>query len=76
MTQNYGEGTIYRILQGYAKHGKNPWEKLFGKTFDGLIGDNGEGPHCDFVFCALIGCFLPINADFENLHSLSAAFMR
>lgn len=41
-----------------------------------LCGNNGEGPHCDFAFCAIIGCFLLINADFENLHSLSAAFMR
>lgn len=39
MTQNYGEGTIYRILQGYRQHGKNHWEKTFGKTFDGLLAE-------------------------------------
>lgn len=39
MTQNYGEGTVYKILMGYRQHGKNPWEKLFGKNFDGLIAE-------------------------------------
>ena len=39
MTQNYGEGTVYKILLGYKQHGKNPWEKLFGKDFDGLIAE-------------------------------------
>ena len=39
MTQNYGEGTIYKILQGYKQHGKNHWEKTFGKNFDGLIAE-------------------------------------
>ena len=39
MTQNYGEGTIYRILQGYRKHGKKVWESVFGKTFDGLLAE-------------------------------------
>ncbi|MBQ2624831.1 MAG: hypothetical protein IJG18_07010 [Kiritimatiellae bacterium] len=39
MTQNYGEGTIYKILMGYKQHGKDPWEKLFGKNFDGLIAE-------------------------------------
>ena len=39
MTQNYGEGTIYRILQGYAKHHGKVWENVFGKTFDGLVGE-------------------------------------
>ena len=39
MTQNYGEGTIYKILQGYRQHGKNHWEKTFGKNFDGLIAE-------------------------------------
>ena len=39
MTQNYGEGTIYKILQGYKQHGKNHWEKTFGKKFDGLIAE-------------------------------------
>ncbi|MBQ3808628.1 MAG: hypothetical protein II840_11805 [Kiritimatiellae bacterium] len=39
MTQNYGEGTVYKILMGYKQHGKNPWEKLFGKNFDGLIAE-------------------------------------
>ena len=39
MTQNYGEGTIYRILQGYRQHGGNHWEKTFGKNFDGLIAE-------------------------------------
>ena len=39
MTQNYGEGTIYRILQGYRKHGGGHWEKTFGKNFDGLIAE-------------------------------------
>ena len=37
MTQNYGEGIIYRILQGYAKHHGKVWEELFGKTLDGLV---------------------------------------
>lgn len=37
MTQNYGEGTIYRILQGYAKHHGKVWEEVFGKTLDGLV---------------------------------------
>ena len=37
MTCNYGEGTIYRILQGYAKHHAKVWEELFGKTLDGLV---------------------------------------
>ena len=39
MTQNYGEGTIYKILMGYRNHGKNHWEKTFGKNFDGLIAE-------------------------------------
>ena len=39
MTQNYGDGTIYKILQGYKQHGKNHWEKTFGKNFDGLIAE-------------------------------------
>ena len=39
MTQNYGEGTIYRILQGYRKHGGKVWEAVFGKTFDGLLAE-------------------------------------
>ena len=39
MTQNYGEGTIYRILQGYRQHGKNHWEKTFGKDFNGLLAE-------------------------------------
>lgn len=39
MTQNYGEGTIYRILQGYREHGKNPWMKVFGKDLDGLLAE-------------------------------------
>ena len=39
MTQNYGEGTIYRILQGYRAHGKNHWEKTFGKDFDALLAE-------------------------------------
>jgi len=39
MTQNYGEGTIYKILMGYKQHGKNPWEKTFGKNFDALIAE-------------------------------------
>lgn len=37
MTQNYGEGTIYTILKGYKEHGKNLWQKLFDKDFNGLI---------------------------------------
>lgn len=37
ITQNYGEGTIYRILQGYAKHHGKVWEEVFGKTLDGLV---------------------------------------
>ena len=39
MTQSYGEGTIYRILQGYKQHGKGHWEKTFGKNFDGLVSE-------------------------------------
>lgn len=39
MTQNYGEGTIYKILQGYGQHGGGHWEKTFGKNFDGLIAE-------------------------------------
>lgn len=39
MTQNYGEGTIYRILKGYAEHHGAVWEKLFGKTLDGLVAE-------------------------------------
>ena len=39
MTQNYGEGTIYKILQGYAKHHGKVWENVFGKSFDGLIAE-------------------------------------
>ncbi|MBO7684336.1 MAG: hypothetical protein J6T51_06395 [Kiritimatiellae bacterium] len=40
MTQNYGEGTIYRILQGYRQHGKKDvWEKTFGKDFDALLAE-------------------------------------
>ncbi len=39
MTQNYGEGTIYKILLGYREHGKDPWRKLFGKEFDGLLAE-------------------------------------
>lgn len=37
MTQNYGEGTIYKILRGYKEHGGAVWEKLFGKSIDGLV---------------------------------------
>lgn len=39
MTQNYGEGTIYKILLGYREHGGKVWEKLYGKTFDGLVAE-------------------------------------
>lgn len=39
MTQNYGEGTIFKILKGYKEYGKNPWKKLFDKDFDGLISE-------------------------------------
>ncbi len=39
MTQAYGEGTIYRILQGYRKDGKDHWKKTFGKDFDGLLAE-------------------------------------
>ena len=39
MTQTYGEGTIYRILQGYKKDGKDHWQKTFGKDFDGLLAE-------------------------------------
>ncbi|MBO4286694.1 MAG: hypothetical protein J5985_00830 [Kiritimatiellae bacterium] len=39
MTQNYGEGTIYKILKGYREYGKNPWQKLFDKDFDGLLAE-------------------------------------
>lgn len=39
MTQNYGEGTILRILRGYQKDGKHHWEKTFGKNLDGLIAE-------------------------------------
>ena len=39
MTQTYGEGTIYKILMGYKEHGKNPWEKTFGKSLDALVAD-------------------------------------
>ena len=39
MTQNYGEGTIYKILMGYKHHGKDPWEKTFGKSLDGLVAE-------------------------------------
>ena len=37
MTQNYGEGTILKILHGYRQHGRDHWEKTFGKNFDALI---------------------------------------
>lgn len=37
MTQNYGEGTIYKILKGYGKHHGKVWEELYGKTLDGLV---------------------------------------
>ena len=38
LTQNYGEGTIYRVLRGYREHGRdNVWEKLFGKNIEGLV---------------------------------------
>lgn len=39
MTQNYGEGTIYTILKGYREHGRDLWQKLFDKDFDGLIAE-------------------------------------
>ena len=39
MTQNYGEGTIYRILQGYAKHHGKVWENVFGKDLNGLVAE-------------------------------------
>lgn len=39
MTQNYGEGTIYKILQGYKRHGRDPWQKTFGKDLDGLVAE-------------------------------------
>ena len=39
MTQNYGEGTIFKILKGYRDYGKDPWKKLFDKDFDGLIAE-------------------------------------
>ena len=39
MTQNYGEGTIYRILQGYAKHHGKVWEETFGKNLEGLVAE-------------------------------------
>lgn len=37
MMQNYGEGTIFRILEGYREHRGKVWEKLYGKTLDGLV---------------------------------------
>ena len=37
LTQNYGEGTIYRVLRGYREHGGGVWEKLFGMTIDDLV---------------------------------------
>ena len=39
MTQNYGEGTILKILHGYRQHGRDHWEKTFGKNFDALIDE-------------------------------------
>ncbi|MBP5321975.1 MAG: hypothetical protein J6334_13440, partial [Kiritimatiellae bacterium] len=39
MTETYGEGTILKILLGYRQHGKDPWEKLFGKNLDGLVAE-------------------------------------
>lgn len=39
MTQNYGEGTILKILNGYRHHGRDHWEKTFGKNFDALIDE-------------------------------------
>jgi hypothetical protein len=39
MTQNYGEGTILKILHGYRRHGADHWEKTFGKNFDALIDE-------------------------------------
>ena len=39
MTQNYGEGTIYKILLGYRDHHGKVWEQLFGKTLDGLVAE-------------------------------------
>lgn len=39
MTQNFGEGTVYRILKGYAKHKGKVWERLFGKNIDGLVAE-------------------------------------
>lgn len=39
MTQNYGEGTILKILNGYRQYGRDHWEKTFGKNFDDLIDE-------------------------------------
>ena len=39
MTQTYGEGTIYNILKGYAKHHDKVWVELYGKTLDDLVKD-------------------------------------
>ena len=39
MTQNYGDGTILKILHGYRQHGRDHWEKTFGKNFDALIDE-------------------------------------
>ena len=37
MTQNYGEGTILKILHGYRQHGQDHWAKTFGKDFNALL---------------------------------------
>ena len=39
MTQNYGEGTIYKILKGYAAHHGKVWDALYGKNLDGLVAE-------------------------------------
>lgn len=40
MTQNYGEGTILKILNGYKEHGRGKvWEAVFGKSLDGLVAE-------------------------------------
>ena len=39
LEQAYGEGTAVKIIRGLAIHGKNPWEKVLGKTMDQLLAE-------------------------------------
>ncbi len=78
MTQNYGEGTILKILHGYRQHGKDPWEKTFGKNFDALLAEWREmetiyDPVFQWTYNGTLDGIVRRDGKFCNLKFLSLA---